>query len=36
MLREQDMREWAEFNRDLLAGHQLCATGPPGRCSACR
>jgi len=25
--RKQDMREWAEFNRDLLARHQLYATG---------
>lgn len=29
--RKQDMREWAEFNRDLLAGHQLFATGTTGR-----
>ena len=29
--RKQDMREWAEFNRDLLAGHQLYATGSTGR-----
>jgi methylglyoxal synthase len=29
--RRQDMREWAEFNRDVLAGHQLCATGTTGR-----
>jgi methylglyoxal synthase len=29
--RKQDMREWAEFNRDLLAGHQLYATGTTGR-----
>jgi methylglyoxal synthase len=29
--RKQDMREWAEFNRDLLACHQLCATGSTGR-----
>src|SRR6185437_14161284 len=29
--RKQDMREWAEFNRDLLACHQLCATGTTGR-----
>ncbi len=28
--RKQDMREWAEFNRDLLAGHQLYATGTTG------
>src|SRR5215472_17204542 len=25
------MREWAEFNRDLLACHQLYATGTTGR-----
>jgi len=29
--RKQDMREWAEFNRDLLTCHQLCATGTTGR-----
>lgn len=29
--RKQDMREWAEFNRDLLAGHRLYATGTTGR-----
>jgi methylglyoxal synthase len=29
--RKQDMREWAEFNRELLAGHQLYATGTTGR-----
>jgi len=29
--RKQDMREWAEFNRDLLAGHILFATGTTGR-----
>jgi methylglyoxal synthase len=29
--RKQDMREWAEFNRDLLACHQLYATGTTGR-----
>jgi len=29
--RKQDMREWAEFNRDLLAGHTLFATGTTGR-----
>ena len=28
--RKQDMREWAEFNRDMLAGHQLYATGTTG------
>ncbi len=25
------MREWAEFNRDLLAGHNLFATGTTGK-----
>src|SRR6516164_4683106 len=29
--RKLDMREWAEFNRDLLACHQLYATGTTGR-----
>jgi methylglyoxal synthase len=29
--RKQDMREWAKFNRDLLACHQLYATGTTGR-----
>jgi methylglyoxal synthase len=29
--RKQDMREWAEFNRDLLAGHRLYATGTARR-----
>jgi len=29
--RKQDMREWAECNRDLLACHQLYATGTTGR-----
>ena len=29
--RKQDMREWAEFNRDVLAGHSLFATGTTGR-----
>ncbi len=28
--RKQDMREWAEFNHDLLACHELCATGSTG------
>jgi methylglyoxal synthase len=28
--RQQEMREWAEFNRDLLADHQLYATGTTG------
>ena len=29
--RKQDMREWAEFNRDVLAEHSLFATGTTGR-----
>jgi len=29
--RKRDMREWAEFNRDLLAEHSLFATGTTGR-----
>jgi len=29
--RKLDMREWAEFNRDLLACHQLYATGTTGQ-----
>ena len=29
--RKQDMREWAEFNRDVLAEHRLFATGTTGR-----
>jgi methylglyoxal synthase len=29
--RKRDMREWAEFNRDLLAAHTLFATGTTGR-----
>ena len=29
--RKQDMLEWAEFNRDLLACHRLYATGTTGR-----
>ena len=29
--RKQDMREWAEFNRALLAGHTLFATGTTGK-----
>src|SRR5690349_22952734 len=29
--RKQDMREWAEFNRDLLTCHQLFATGTTGQ-----
>jgi methylglyoxal synthase len=29
--KKQDLREWARFNRSLLAGHQLFATGTTGR-----
>lgn len=29
--RKQDMREWADFNRDVLARHHLYATGTTGR-----
>jgi len=29
--RKKDMREWAEFNRALLACHELYATGTTGR-----
>jgi methylglyoxal synthase len=29
--KKADLREWAEFNRLLLAGHYLCATGTTGR-----
>jgi methylglyoxal synthase len=29
--RKRDMREWAEFNRDVLAEHSLFATGTTGR-----
>ena len=29
--RKQDMREWADYNRDLLACHRLYATGTTGR-----
>ena len=29
--RKRDMREWAEFNRDVLAEHALFATGTTGR-----
>jgi methylglyoxal synthase len=27
-----EMLEWAEFNRDTLATHELHATARPGRC----
>ncbi len=29
--RKQDLLEWARFNRDLLAGHDLYATGTTGK-----
>jgi methylglyoxal synthase len=29
--KKQDLLEWADYNRDLLAGHQLYATGTTGR-----
>jgi methylglyoxal synthase len=29
--KKDDLREWAKFNRLLLAGHYLCATGTTGR-----
>jgi len=29
--KKQDLWEWALFNRDLLAQHDLCATGTTGR-----
>lgn len=29
--RKQDLLEWATFNRELLARHELCATGTTGR-----
>lgn len=28
--KKQELVEWARFNRDLLAGYQLCATGTTG------
>jgi methylglyoxal synthase len=29
--KKEDLREWAAFNRSLLAEHHLCATGTTGR-----
>lgn len=29
--KKQDLREWARFNRSLLAAHHLFATGTTGR-----
>jgi methylglyoxal synthase len=28
--KKKDLLEWAEYNRDLLAQHELCATGTTG------
>lgn len=28
--KKQDLLEWAQFNKDLLARHELCATGTTG------
>ncbi len=28
--KKQDLVEWAKFNRDLLAHHEICATGTTG------
>ena len=29
--KKRDLLEWARFNRDLLAHHQICATGTTGK-----
>jgi methylglyoxal synthase len=29
--RKDDLLDWARYNRDTLAGHELCATGTTGR-----
>ena len=29
--KKDDLLQWAKFNRDLLAGHQLFATGTTGK-----
>ena len=29
--KKEDLRDWARFNRALLASHHLCATGTTGR-----
>lgn len=29
--KKEDLRDWAVFNRSLLASHDLCATGTTGR-----
>ncbi|HEX9540029.1 MAG TPA: hypothetical protein VGA04_17860 [Streptosporangiaceae bacterium] len=34
--RKQDLREWARFNRDELARHDLFATGTTGRLPSAR
>ena len=31
-----DLLEWARFNRDLLAEHQVCSTGTTGALSGAR
>jgi hypothetical protein len=34
--RKRDLLEWAEYNRDILADHTLCATGTTGRLLSAR
>jgi methylglyoxal synthase len=34
--RKRDLLEWAEYNRDILAGHTLYATGTTGRLLSAR
>lgn len=34
--RKGDLLDWASYNRDILANHQLCATGTTGRLLADR
>ena len=29
--KKEDLLEWARFNRDSLAQHEVCATGTTGR-----
>ena len=31
--KKRDLVEWATFNRDLLAHHEVCATGTTGNTS---
>jgi len=33
--KKQELLEWARFNRELLAGHELYATGTTGRLLRC-